>query len=334
MKRKFPAICVMDEAVRPLVYGPAEFAQLAALADFAAPPLTAETLRAFAGDLTGVEAIFSGWGMPELDEALLARLPALKIIFHAAGTVRTFVTAAAWRRGLRLTTAAEANAVPVAEYTLAAITLCLKHAWRRIFELRQHGATARSDATMPGAYGSTVGLLSLSRIGRHVAERLRAYDVRVIAYDPVIDPRTAAALNVELCALADVFARADVVSCHMPLLPATAGALRAHHFAALKPGASFVNTARGDVVDEAELIAVLRARPDVFAVLDVAQQEPIAPDSPLLALPNVVVTPHLAGSLGPECRRMGRMMIAEAQRYRRGEPLHGEVSAAHMAFTA
>jgi phosphoglycerate dehydrogenase-like enzyme len=334
MNRKLQAICVMNGDVHPLVYGPAEWAALAEVADFVAPPFTAETLSAFTGDLTGVEAIFSGWGMPELDAALLARLPSAKIIFHAAGTVRTFVTAAAWQRGLRLTTAADANAVPVAEYTLAAITLCLKHAWRRILELRRQGATARSDATMPGAFGSTIGLLSLSRIGRQVAERLRAFDVRVIAYDPVIDPRTAAALNVELCALEDVFARADVVSCHMPLLPETAGVLRARHFAAMKPGAAFVNTARGDVVCEAELIAVLRARPDLFAVLDVVQQEPIAPDSPLLTLPNAVVTPHLAGSLGPECRRLGRMMIDEAQRYRRGEPLHGEVSAAHMAFTA
>jgi phosphoglycerate dehydrogenase-like enzyme len=334
VKRKPEAIYVMNDEVLPLVYGPAERSRLAGLATFANAPFTPETLRGFSGDLSGVEAVFSSWGMPRLDESLLVKLPGCKIVFHAAGTVRTFETPAAWQRGLRLTSAAEANAIPVAEYTLAAIVFCLKHAWQRIFELRGNLEVRRDDATTPGAFESTVGLLSLSRVGRNVAERLHALDVRVIAYDPLVEPSAAAALNVELCPLAEVFARADVVSCHMPLLPETAGVIRARHFSTMKPGASFVNTARGDVVDEMGMISVLRMRPDLFAVLDVVRQEPIARDSPLLALPNVVVTPHIAGSQGAECRRMGRMMIEEAQRYLHGAPLLGEVSAAQMAFTA
>ncbi len=334
MNRRLHALYLMDDEVLPMVYGPAEQRQLADLASFANPPFSAKTLRDYRGDLDAVEAIFSSWGMPWCDDALLARLPACKIIFHAAGTVRTFATPEMWRRGVRLTSAAEANAIPVAEYTMAAIVLCLKHAWQRLLELREQRESHRHEATMPGGFGSTVGLLSLSRIGKKVAERLQAMDVRVIAYDPVIDPRIAAELKVELCPLAEIFARADVVSCHLPLLPETTGLLRAGHFSAMKPGASFVNTARGDVVRESEMIAVFQQRPDLFAVLDVVQHEPIAPRSPLLALPNVVVTPHIAGSLGPECRRMGRMMIDEARRYLAGEPLRGEVSAAQMAFTA
>jgi phosphoglycerate dehydrogenase-like enzyme len=332
--RKLPAIFLMDEDVLPQAYGPAERAQLDALASFACPPLTAVSLPAFPGSLREVEAIFSGWGMPALHPGLLARLPACRVVFHAAGTVRTFATAAAWERGIRLTSAADANAVPVAEFTLAMTILCLKHAWQRIAELRAGDAARRLDPSMPGAFGSTIGLLSLSRTGQKVAERLRALDVRLLAYDPVADPAVARRLGVELCALDDVFGRADVVSCHMPFLPETAAILRGRHFARMKPGASFINTARGGVIREAELVEVLRLRPDLYAVLDVLQEEPAAADSPFRRLPNVLLTPHMAGSLGAECRRMGGMMVAEAGRYLRGEPLLGEVRSDQLASRA
>jgi phosphoglycerate dehydrogenase-like enzyme len=93
----------------------------------------------------------------------------------------------------------------------------------------------------------------------------------------------------------------------------------------MKPGASFINTARGAVVNEADLIAVLREREDLFAVLDVTYPEPPAPDSPLFDLPNVLLTPHIAGSLNNECRRMGRTMVEELGRWLRGEPLRYRV---------
>jgi phosphoglycerate dehydrogenase-like enzyme len=125
-----------------------------------------------------------------------------------------------------------------------------------------------------------------------------------------------------------------VVSCHTPLLAETDGMLRGSHFSLMRPGAVFLNTARGGVVNEPELIEVLRRRPDVFAVLDVTDPEPPVKGSPLLSLPNVVVTPHIAGSLGAECRRMARMMIAETERYRRGEPLQGEVFPAQLPILA
>ncbi len=97
--------------------------------------------------------------------------------------------------------------------------------------------------------------------------------------------------------------------------------IRGAHFEAMKRGATFINTARGKVVAEAELIAVLRRRPDLFALLDVTQQEEPPPHSPLYALDNVLLTPHIAGSLGRECHRMGRLMAEELDRYLAGEPL-------------
>ena len=334
MSPKLNAIFLMNDEVLPLVYGPEERRALEDFVVFLAPPLSAASLHDYRGELGQVEAIYSGWGVPRLDAARLDRFPACRAVFHAAGTVRTFVTPELWRRGVRLTSAAAANATPVAEYTLAAIIFSLKHAWQRVFELREHRESIRTDATMPGTFGSTVGLLSLSRIGRQVAERLRALDVRVIAYDPVIDVKVARALGVELCGLDQVFQQAEVVSCHMPLLPETTGVLRASHFSSMKPGATFINTARGGVVHEVEMLEVLRRRLDIFAVLDVVQAEPVSAASPLVGRPNVVVTPHIAGSLGPECRRMGRFMIEETRRYLAGEPLQGEVIATQMEFTA
>jgi phosphoglycerate dehydrogenase-like enzyme len=89
----------------------------------------------------------------------------------------------------------------------------------------------------------------------------------------------------------------------------------------MKPGATFINTARGAVVREQEMIAVLQQRPDLFAVLDVTYPEPPEPDSPLYTLPNVVLTPHIAGAMGVECNRMGRYMVEELKRYLRGDSL-------------
>jgi phosphoglycerate dehydrogenase-like enzyme len=94
----------------------------------------------------------------------------------------------------------------------------------------------------------------------------------------------------------------------------------------MKPGASFINTARGAVVNEADLIAVLRERPDLFALLDVTWPEPPVEGSPLYELPNIVLTPHVAGSMNGECHRMARVMIDELDRWQRGEPLHFHVS--------
>ncbi|HYD85769.1 MAG TPA: NAD(P)-dependent oxidoreductase, partial [Opitutus sp.] len=132
-------------------------------------------------------------------------------------------------------------------------------------------------------------------------------------------------LNVQLVSLEEIFATADVVSCHMPLTDATQRSLGRPHFAAMKPGATFINTARGLLVRENELIDVLKTRPDLHAVLDVMESEPPPPESPLFSLPNVVMTPHIAGSIGTECRRMGTMILDEVQRYLAHEPLRGEV---------
>nr|MBA3687197.1 hypothetical protein [Planctomycetota bacterium] len=174
-----------------------------------------------------------------------------------------------------------------------------------------------------GSYGATVGLIALGAIGRRVADLLRPFDVRVIAHDP----HASAPAGVEMVGLDELFRRSDVVSLHAPDIPATEGMIGAAQLRLLRAHATFINTARGRIVRQDELIAVLRERPDLQAVLDVTWPEPPPSDSALHDLPNLLLTPHLAGSQGNEVLRLADWMIEECARFLRGEPLEHAVSA-------
>ncbi len=325
---------VLNTDAYDLIYGPDERAAIAAEVAMAGPPLTAAEVQADPARLADVDLIFSGWGMVPLDAALLVHAPRLAAVFYGAGSIRYFCTDALWDRGIVVTSAYAANAVPVVEFTLAQILLSLKRVWYYMRAVRDLHAYPAGRHTVPGAYGVTVGLIALGTIGRLVAERLAAFDLRVIAYDPFVSATDAAAWGVELVSLEELFRRSQVVSLHAPWLPETVGLITGAHLASMPQDATFINTARGAIVREQEMIDVLRQRPDLFAVLDVTYPEPPAAASPLYTLPNVVLTPHLAGSLGGECRRMGRAMVDELRRYLAGEPLRWAVTraqAAHMA---
>ena len=168
---------------------------------------------------------------------------------------------------------------------------------------------------------STVGIISLGMVGRRVCELLQHFDLHVLAYDPYADAHCAEQLHVQRCSLDDIFRRSDVVSLHAPWLKQTEGLIAGAHIASMKPKASFINTSRGAIVRENEMIDVLRRRPDLQVVLDVTWPEPPEPNSPLWTLPNVALTPHISGSMDRECRRMGRAMIDECKRFLRGEKL-------------
>jgi phosphoglycerate dehydrogenase-like enzyme len=225
--------------------------------------------------------------------------------------------------------------VPVAEYALGAILLSLKHFWRFAGLARQGlGWEPERPALPPGAYRSAVGLISFGMVARKLNELLRAFDLDRLVACPFLRPEEAGEHGVELCALPDLFRRSDVVSLHTPDLPETRGMITGELIASMKPGATFLNTARGAVVRQEEMIEALLARPDLTAILDVTHPEPPEPDSRLLSLPNVVLTPHIAGSLGAECRRMGRYMAEELQRYLAGKPLRWGISREQAAKLA
>ncbi|MBR7678476.1 hydroxyacid dehydrogenase, partial [Streptomyces daliensis] len=269
------------------------------------------------------------------DAAALAAAPGLRAVAHTAGTVRHHVTDACWERGIEVSSAAAANALPVAEYTLAMILLANKRVLETARGYRASRARAEWLARGPevGNYRRTVGILSASLIGRRVIELLRPHDLEVLLYDPYVEAEEAAALGVRAVGLPELFAACDVVSVHTPLLPSTRGLVSRELLALMRPDATLVNTARGAVVDQGALTdAVLAGR--VRAVLDVTEPEVLPPGHPLWECENVLLTPHLAGSQGNELRRLADLTVSEVARWASGEGFAHPVRHERLAFLA
>ena len=275
--------------------------------------------------LGSAEVLLTGWLCPPLTVDVLDRAPNLALVAHAAGTVKDHVTRDVWERGVRVTTAATANAVPVAEFSLAAILFANKH----VFASRERFRKRRTEMLLPGTAGNrnkTIGIVGASRVGRHLIELLRPFDLDIIVSDPLLTPAEAGALGVELASLQELLDRSDVVSLHVPAVPSTKHMIGATELARMRDGATLINTARGSVVDHDALAAELQTR-RLNAVLDVTEPEPLPEDSPLFDMPNVFLTPHIAGAAGSEIPRLAEMAIDEIERWSRGEPLQHEVLA-------
>ncbi|MFD9794795.1 hydroxyacid dehydrogenase [Streptomyces sp. NPDC059070] len=303
------------------------------------PRLVAHELRApappVADALARAEVLLTCWGAPPLTAEVLAAAPRLRAVVHAAGSVKHHITEACWERGIAVSSAASANALPVAEYTLAAILFAGKRvltAARRYAELRApHDWLAETEGT--GNYRRTVGLVGASRIGRRVIELLRPLDFRVLLHDPYVDPAEAGRLGVEAVALDELCARSSVVSVHAPQLPATERMIGARQLAAMPDGATLINTARGSLVDEEALLGELLSG-RLYAVLDVTEPELPPRESPLYDLPNVLLTPHIAGSLGNELHRMADLALDEVERFAAGRPFADPVHPAALGHSA
>lgn len=327
------AVIVGNHGATERVYPPAIRARLAEFAEIRAADLEEGEFAGQPELLASTELLMGTWGMPELNAAFLARMPRLRGVFYGAGSVKGFVRDAFWERHLALSAAPSANAVPVAEFTVAAIILSLKKVWQHLFDAKTHRRWKRLQ-DLPGNYRTTVGLVSLGLIGRLVAERLRAFDHHVLIYDPFVPESTIRSLGGEPATLAEIFARSDAISLHTPWLPETVGMVHAGLLETMKPHATLINTARGAIIKEDDLFSVLQKRPDLAAFVDVTYPEPPAADSPFYTLPNIFTTPHIAGSVDDECGRMGELVVEEARRLVMGEPLQHAISREQLARMA
>ena len=277
---------------------------------------------------TETEAIFSTWGMPVFtEEEIRLCFPRLKFLFYAAGTVQKFARPFL-SCGVRVFSAWAANGVPVAEYTVAQIILANKgfFSHTRLMQEERYKEAKAHTAIYPGSYGARVGLIGCGMIGSMVAERLRAYRLSVLVFDPFLKPERAEALGVRLTDLDEIFRTCTVVSNHLSNNEATQGILKYRHFASMPPYATFLNTGRGAQVVEDDLVRALTERPDLTALLDVTYPEPPAQGHPFYTLSNCLLTPHIAGSAGDEVARMGEYMLAECRAYLSGEPTRFEVT--------
>lgn len=268
-----------------------------------------------------VEYIFSTWSMPPMTEEEIAKcFPALKAVFYSAGSVQTFARPF-MARGVKIFSAWAANAVPVAEYTVAQIILACKGFFRACTLATQNKRKeARAlSLSCPGNYGCKVGLIGVGMIGSLVAEMLKAYNHEVLVFDPFCPQEKADRLGVELCSLERLFSECQVISNHLANNPQTVGMLNYDLFKLMKPNATFLNTGRGAQVVEADLAKAMSEKPDAAAVLDVTFPEPIQNGNPLLACENVYLTPHMAGSQADEVHRMAEYMVSEFKAFTSGE---------------
>jgi D-3-phosphoglycerate dehydrogenase / 2-oxoglutarate reductase len=279
---------------------------------FVRPATVAEQIEA----VRPADAVISSGGI--WTEEVLGQMERCKVIVACGvGLDRVDLPAAA-RHGIMVCNMPDLCTDEVADHAFALLLACV----RKVPRLHNRVVGGTWDRVllepMPVLRGKTLGLLGFGRIARAMGERARGFGLEVVAYDAYITPESAAAGGATLVDLETLARRSDIVSCHLPLTEETAGMLDEGFFRRMKPTAYFINTSRGGVVDEAALPRALREGWIAGAGLDVLAREPAPPDHPLLALENVIVTPHAAGFSDEVVDRIPRLAVAEALAVVRG----------------
>ena len=310
------------------VYAPVVKERLMRLADCDGVRYTKADVLADSEKFADTEYIFSTWGMSAFTEdEIKTYLPSLKAVFYGAGSVQGFARPFI-HCGVKVFSAWAANAVPVAEYTVAQIILAGKDFYvqsRLLGQENRPTAQARHGGHF-GNYRKKVGLIGCGMIGSLVAEMLKGYDLEVLAFDPFMSLEKAARLGVKRASLAEIFSTCSVVSNHLANNKDTQKMLHYEYFSSMPPYATFINTGRGAQVVEEDLVRALTERPDLTAVLDVTEPEPSPAGHPFYSLPNCFMTPHIAGSLGGEVVRMAEYMVDEYEALIAGLPVRYEVN--------
>ena len=311
--------------------------RVAALCRVIEAPVPEDADRSFLENHIGdADIVISGWGTAPLGTDVMARAGRLKLLAHAAGSVRPVVSDALWDRGVQVTSAAAAIACGVAEFCLGLILIAPKRAFWAGLSCRQ-GEWREGLATFGGPqdiYQETIGIIGAGHVGRALCELLRNFTCRVILFDPYCSSEAAAALGAEKVDTLDaVFEQSLVVSLNAPTTEETRKMLRGRHFRLLREGAVFINTARAAIVDQAEMIEELE-KGRFVACLDVTDPEPPPPSSRLRSLPNVWLTPHEAGAVAQNLRRIGTSVADEIEALVQGRPFHFEVTREKLANMA
>ncbi|WP_329553781.1 hydroxyacid dehydrogenase [Streptomyces sp. NBC_00696] len=239
-----------------------------------------------------------------VDAEALDRAPRLRIVGRAGVGLDNVDTVTAAERGIAVVNAPDSNTVSVAELTVGLILASVRHITAAARSL-EAGEWRRADFTGLELAGRTAGIVGYGRVGRQVARRLAAFDMRILVHDPYTDT---VGDDVRLTGLDELLATSDVVTLHLPKTPGTTGLIGARELSLMRSTAYLVNTARGGIVDEAALVEALREGRPAGAALDVFATEPPGA-SPLLALPNVVGIPHLGASTPDAQLRAGQDVV-------------------------
>lgn len=278
--------------------------------------------------LREADGVITSWGTPTITSEMARQAPRLRIIAHAAGSVRTIVQREVLERGVVVTQTAYEIGYAVAEFSLALILGGLRLTWladRRLQQTRRWRDAGPPIEQCWDLRGRTVGVVALSLVGQQVVPLLKRFDCRVLAYDPYAPAEVVRRLGVEIVTLEYLFEQSEVVTIHLPLIDRTRGMITAGLLSRLPDGALIVNTSRGAVIDERALAVELQSG-RLRAALDVTDPEPPTAESPLYGLENVLVTPHVAGGTIHARRAQGRRAVEDLRLFFSGQPLPRRIS--------
>lgn len=274
-----------------------------------------------------IDVLITGWGTAKIDEIILANADKLKIIAHTGGTVGNLVDECVYQKGIKVLSGNNIYAKSVAEGCLCYIISSLRQIERYVNIVREGGW--REDAfENKGLIGKKVGLVGFGAIAKYLVEMLHLFDTKTMVYSTYLSAEEAQAHGVAIASLDEIFETCDVISLHSSLTPKTQGMIGKELLSKIKQGALLVNTARGELIDEQELINQLKTG-RFSAVLDVFTEEPLAYDNPLRTFPNVLPVPHMGGPTIDMRENVVISLSEDIRRFMNGEKMLNEITAAH-----
>lgn len=313
---------LLDQIIFPQVINPKTLERIHALGEVSINQTRGNDIDNAAALIEGADFAITSWGCPAMTKQLLDRAPNLKLIVHAAGSVKSIVTDEMYDRGVRIVSAAQVLSTGVSETALGLTIASLKNFFKLNAETHSGGWSHNGITEL---YDITIGIVGFGLAGRHYAELLQSFAVDVIAYDPGVTAEEMASAGARKVTLEALFAQSDVISLHAPELPSTRHIVNRDSLAAMKDGSILINTARGSLVDEEALAEALTSGKLKYACLDVTDPEPPESESPLRKLPNCILTPHLAGQAANGLRKLGDHCFRQIVNYIEGKPLSGEI---------
>jgi len=284
--------------------------------------------------ISSISALITGWGSPSLTSELLERAEKLRIIIHSAGSIKSILSKEIVESFLLPRKIIVCNAVKQIAYNVAETTIGMMiFAGRKFFDhVKMFGEKAvwRDPSLFSKLYttinGSTIGIVGVGAVGREVIRLLKCFrDVTILVYDPYLKEEEADKLGVSKVSLEKLFQSSEIISIHAPLTSETEGMIGHDLLELLKPGAILINTAKGRIIDGEALVERCR-KGDITVVLDVTDPEPPPPEYPLRRMPNVYITPHIAGCGHYGMKGIGRFVLRSLTHYFSGMPVEGEVN--------
>ncbi|MCC6446409.1 MAG: hydroxyacid dehydrogenase [Armatimonadetes bacterium] len=281
--------------------------------------------------IPGFEGLVTGWGTPAMGPVFFENADRLSVIAHSAGSIKHLFTQAVvdeylHARKITVFSANLAIAFNVAEATVGLMIMVPRRWFEQALTIRATEAWHDPNVPPSGQYllGSTVGIVSASKVGREVIRLLAPFQTHILCYDPYLTDWDAGRLGVERVSLNDLFSRSDIVSLHAPNIQATRNMIGAEQIRLLRDGATLINTSRGAVLDHDDLLAEARTG-RIQVALDVTEPEPLPGDHPLRKLSNVLIFPHVSGAGAYGYHQIGETTLQALEDHFAARPVSGAV---------